>query len=165
MSPDRRRSAPIRLFFAPIVFAFCAATAAAQNAPVVGFTVDRLSIETQSGFSHEFSVELARTPDQMAMGLMFRASLAEDAGMMFDVDPVRPISMWMKNTLIPLDILFIDADGRIAAIVENTIPHSLLSIDPGMPVRGVLELAGGTAARLGIAKGDRVIYAWFGTAP
>ena len=138
---------------------------AAQSNPVLGFAVDRLGIETADGARYEFSVELARTTEQMAQGLMFRTQLAPYAGMLFDLDPPRRVSMWMKNTLIPLDMLFIEANGRIAAIATDTTPRSLELIDPGKAVRAVLELPAGTAARLGIAAGDVVRYGWFGPGP
>jgi uncharacterized membrane protein (UPF0127 family) len=137
----------------------------AQSNPVLGFAFDRLSVETADGAVHEFSVELALTPQQMAQGLMFRTRLDADAGMMFNVDPPRPISMWMKNTLISLDMLFIEADGRIAAIEAETTPGSLESVASGMAVRAVLELSAGTAARLSIASGDLVHHGWFAPAP
>jgi uncharacterized membrane protein (UPF0127 family) len=107
--------------------------------------------------SHRFSVELALTPADQARGLMYRQSLPGDAGMLFDYGlPPQPVSMWMKNTYIPLDMIFIDAEGRIARIAERTVPHSLATIESGGPVRAVLEVNGGTAARLGLRPGDRV---------
>lgn len=138
---------------------------AAQTNPVLGFAVGRLTIETAPGESHEFSVELARTTEQMAQGLMFRTRLAADAGMLFDLDPPRRVSMWMKNTPIPLDMLFIAADGRIVAIAADTTPQSLELIDPGVAVRAVLELSAGTAARLSIEAGDFVRHGWFEAVP
>jgi uncharacterized protein len=137
----------------------------AQTYSAFGFAVDRLSVETAPGERHEFTVELARTTEQMALGLMYRTRLAADAGMLFDFDPPRRVSMWMKNTLIPLDMLFIEADGRILSIAADTAPRSLKLIDPGRVVRAVLELPAGTAARLGIGAGDLVRYDWFGPAP
>jgi uncharacterized membrane protein (UPF0127 family) len=106
---------------------------------------------------HEFDVELALTPDQRSQGLMYRREMAKDGGMLFDFGPdYGRASMWMKNTFIPLDMLFIKSDGRIESIAERTTPHSLEAISSRGPVRYVLELNGGTAARLGIGPGDRI---------
>ena len=111
---------------------------------------------------HKFSVEMADTPDSIREGLMFREGLAPDAGMLFDFGDVRPASMWMKNTLIPLDMLFMDADGEVIAIARNAVPGSLRSLGPGVPVRAVLEIAGGRAKELGINPGDTVTHPIFG---
>ncbi len=112
--------------------------------------------------THEFTVEIADTPEAIQQGLMFRESLAPDAGMLFDFGMTRQAGMWMKNTLIPLDMLFILEDGRVVAIARNAQPGSLRSINPGVPVRAVLELTGGRAAELGIEPGDTVIHPIFG---
>ena len=95
---------------------------------------------------------------------MYRQRLAADAGMLFLYPAARPVSMWMKNTLIPLDMLFIGDDGRILHIAERAIPGSTATISSMQPARAVLELNGGTAARLKIQVGDRVLYRTFGTA-
>lgn len=105
---------------------------------------------------HLFRAEVARTPEQRARGLMFREHLDLDAGMLFLFDPPQRVSFWMKNTLIPLDMLFIDRSGRIVAIAERTEPHSLEPRGPNVPVHAVLEINGGLSERLGIAPGDRV---------
>ena len=115
------------------------------------------------GRSHRFTVEVARTPSEQARGLMYRASLAPDAGMIFPFVPPRPASFWMKNTLIPLDMIFIRADGTIARIAANTVPLSLDPVAVSEPVAAVLELAGGRARELGIDPGDRV--RWGSDAP
>ena len=107
---------------------------------------------------------LAVTSEQRAQGLMYRQRLPADAGMLFLYPAARPISMWMKNTAIPLDMLFIGDDGRILHIAERTIPGSTATISSMQPARAVLELNGGTAARLKIQVGDRVLYRTFGTA-
>ncbi|TAN46963.1 MAG: DUF192 domain-containing protein, partial [Rhodospirillales bacterium] len=104
-----------------------------------------------------FKAEIAATPNARAKGLMFRRELAPDAGMLFDFFQPQPVTMWMKNTLIPLDMLFIMDDGRIANLAERTVPGSLTPIPADEPVRFVLELNGGTAARLGLKAGDRVV--------
>jgi uncharacterized membrane protein (UPF0127 family) len=124
------------------------------------FETTSLAIESASG-TLNFEVELASTPDQRRQGLMFRESLAADQGMLFDFGDTAPVTMWMRNTFIPLDMLFIDAEGRIARIVTDTEPLSDAVIGSGNPVRAVLELAAGTSAELGIAVGDRVIHPIF----
>ena len=115
----------------------------------------RLVFETASG-EQVFAVEVARTEVQRAQGLMWRRELAHNAGMLFDFGRVQDVSMWMKSTYIPLDMVFIREDGRIHRIEANTVPHSTRIIDAGQPVRYVVEIAGGTAGRLGIRAGDRV---------
>lgn len=127
------------------------------------FEVDRLAIETQAGNRYDFTVELAITRAQQAQGLMFRESMALDAGMLFVFPEVRPASFWMENTLIPLDMLFVRDDGTIARIAANTTPLSRESVPSGEPVRAVLEINGGLSAMLGIRPGDRVLHAAFGT--
>lgn len=117
-----------------------------------------LTIQTASR-AHRFIVEVARTPEQQARGLMHRQSLAPDRGMLFPYDPARPASFWMKNTLIPLDIIFIRPDGTIANIAAQTVPLSLEPVTSvGEPVSAVLEIPGGRAADLGIEPGDRVSW-------
>lgn len=114
-----------------------------------------LSIETQRGV-RRFHVEIARTGAEQERGLMFRKTMARDHGMIFPMSPPRPASFWMKNTLIPLDLVFIRQDGTIASIAARATPLSLATIDSVEPVAAVLELVGGEAARAGIAAGDRV---------
>lgn len=109
-----------------------------------------------------FNVELALTPEEQATGLMNRESMAEDAGMLFVLAQERPIRMWMKNTLISLDMLFIAPDGTILAIAPNTTPLSEALIDPGVPVKAVLEINGGVAAEKGIQPGDKLIHVLLG---
>lgn len=104
----------------------------------------------QGGATHRFTVEVARTSEQQARGLMHRTSLAADRGMLFPFANPKYASFWMKNTFIPLDIIFIRSDGSVDRIAENTIPESLEPVVSGGEVAAVLELAGGTAARLGI---------------
>jgi uncharacterized membrane protein (UPF0127 family) len=119
---------------------------------------DTLTITTRSGGEYRFTVELARTDAEQHRGLMFREQMADDAGMLFLYEDPEPASFWMKNTLIPLDMLFIDKDGTIANIHENAKPHDLTPIRAVHPVTGILEINGGLAARLGIRAGDRVVY-------
>ena len=108
------------------------------------------------GKSHRFMVEVAATPADQQRGLMFRQSLAPDAGMIFPMPPAEVATFWMKNTLIPLDLIFVRADGRIANIAANATPMSLAMISASEPVTAVLEIAGGRAAELGIRPGDTV---------
>lgn len=120
-----------------------------------------LDIQTSGGPRH-FQVELATTQDQQVQGLMFRRTLAPDAGMLFLYGEDHDILMWMKNTLIPLDMIFIDGAGKIVNIAERAVPQSLETIASRAPARAVLEVNGGTAARLGIKPGDRVVYPGLG---
>ena len=123
---------------------------------VAGLEQAPLSITTAAGKTHHFTVEVARTAEEQAQGLMNRQSLGPDRGMIFPMDPPRDASFWMKNTLIPLDLIFVRADGTIARIEENAVPLSLEPIMSMEPVGAVLELAGGRSAELGIRTGDRV---------
>jgi uncharacterized membrane protein (UPF0127 family) len=105
---------------------------------------------------HAFHVEMAITPEEKERGLMFRRELPDGHGMLFDFQFDQNVAFWMKNTYIPLDMLFIRGDGRILRIAENTEPLSERNIPSGGPVRAVLEVIGGTAKKLGIAAGDQV---------
>lgn len=125
----------------------------------------RLAIVTRDGTRHEFDVEMATTPEQQTVGLMFRPSVPADGGMLFDWGRPQDSTMWMRNTLAPLDMVFINADGTIRHIAENTVPGSLAVVDSHGPVRATLELAAGTTARLGIRVGDKVLSPVFGAAP
>ena len=111
---------------------------------------------TSNGKIHLFTVEVARTEPEQQQGLMNRASLAPDRGMIFPYDPPQPVAFWMKNTLIPLDLIYISPGERILRIEANAVPLSLDQLPSGGPVEAVLELAGGRAAELGIETGDRV---------
>jgi uncharacterized membrane protein (UPF0127 family) len=127
------------------------------------FPTSELTIVSATG-RHRFKVEIAETPEQMEQGLMFRRSLAPDAGMLFDYKQPTVATMWMRNTLIPLDMLFVDPTGRIINIQPRTIPQSDDLIAAAAPVRAVIELNGGTAGRLGIVPGDQVVHPIFGKA-
>lgn len=116
---------------------------------------DQLVITTRSG-AHRFTVELAVDDRARAKGLMFRKSLEPDRGMLFDFRREQMIGMWMQNTYIPLDMLFIRPDGTIASIARDTTPLSTRTISSDVPVRYVLEVNAGTAARIGAQPGDRV---------
>jgi uncharacterized membrane protein (UPF0127 family) len=117
-----------------------------------------LTITTAAGKVHRFIVEVARTEAQQTQGLMNRQTLAPDRGMIFPYATPTMAAFWMKNTLIPLDMIFIRADGTIARIEANTVPLSLDPVPAGEPVGAVLELAGGRSAELGIAAGDKVSW-------
>ena len=119
-----------------------------------------IEIISKSGV-HSFSVELATNDAERERGLMFRKELPEGRGMLFDFEREAPVAFWMKNTYIPLDMIFIRADGSILRIAENTEPLSDRLVPSGGPVRAVLEVIGGTARRLGIAPGDKVAGAMF----
>ena len=133
----------------------------AQNA--TSFAQTSLVIETQSGL-HRFKMEMAQEPAQLVRGLMGRRSLAADAGMLFIYPRSHLVAMWMKDTLLPLDILFVRSDGVIDSVVERTTPLSLASIRSKGDVQGVVEVNAGTVKRLQIKAGDRVIHEVFGNA-
>ncbi|MGB7097759.1 MAG: DUF192 domain-containing protein [Xanthobacteraceae bacterium] len=114
-----------------------------------------LQVVSKSGI-HAFTVELATNDAERSRGLMFRKELPQERGMLFDFEREQPVSFWMHNTYISLDMIFIRSDGRILRIAENTEPLSDRPIPSGGPVRAVLEVIGGTAHKLGIAPGDRV---------
>jgi uncharacterized protein len=141
---------------APATENAAAAPAAARTAPS-GLDLVRLTVAGR-GRRHDFTVEVARTEPQQAQGLMHRRSLAADAGMLFPFDPPRPAAFWMRNTLIPLDMIFVRPDGTIARIAANTVPMSEELVGVEEPVTAVLELRGGRAAQLGIQAGDRVSW-------
>lgn len=128
---------------------------------LVTFPTSSLVIQTSDGKRHSFKIELASSAEERAQGLMFRRGLAADAGMLFDFGRSEPVAMWMKNTLIPLDMLFIDSDGAVVNIAQRTVPGSLTPIPSAKPVRFVLELAGGSASRLAIKPGDKVLHPLF----
>jgi uncharacterized membrane protein (UPF0127 family) len=119
-----------------------------------------LEIVTKTGV-HVFAVEVVSNDADRAKGLMFRKELPEGRGMLFDFEREQDVSMWMQNTYIPLDMIFINGDGRIRRIAENTTPLSTRVIPSGGPVRAVLEVIGGTAKKLRIAPGDRVAHPIF----
>jgi uncharacterized protein len=126
---------------------------------------EKLVIVTRDRAQHDFTVEMAIKPDQQTVGLMFRPSVPADGGMLFDWGTSRDSQMWMRNTIAPLDMVFINADGTIRSIAENTVPESLAIIESRGPVRATLELAAGTTAKLNIRVGDKVQQRIFGNAP
>lgn len=123
--------------------------------PARAADMQTLEIVTKSGVK-VFNVEIARTTEERERGLMFRKELPDGQGMLFDFSPQQEVSMWMKNTYVSLDMIFIQADGRILRIAENTKPLSERIISSGGPVKAVLEVVAGTARKDGIAAGDRV---------
>jgi len=135
----------------------------AARADLVTFTKSKLVIETAKG-KYPFDIELALTPPQMEQGLMYRRTLAADAGMLFDYGDPQPIAMWMKNTFIPLDMIFVAKDGKVVDFRERAVPMSLDTIESKVPAKAVIEVNAGTVMRLGIKIGDTVHYASFGNA-
>ncbi|MCK1654027.1 DUF192 domain-containing protein [Bradyrhizobium sp. 149] len=121
-----------------------------------------LEIVTRNGVQ-VFSVEMATTEEEKQTGLMYRKELADGKGMLFDFNPEQEVSMWMKNTYVSLDMIFIRADGRILRIAENTEPMSTKIISSRGPARAVLEVVAGTAQKYGIRAGDRVGHPLFGS--
>ncbi len=150
------------LFVLPLLaFAGLATTpAAAQQGALQRFDVEDLTIVSGTQ-RHRFRVEMAISPAQMSQGLMFRRTMDADAGMLFLHDTEREQAMWMMNTFIPLDMLFIRRDGTISHIAQRTVPQSTATIASNGPVLAVLELNGGTTQRLGIRVGDRVEHRGF----
>lgn len=150
-----------RVFFAaPFVLA---AGAAVGQGTDVKFKRSSLVVET-GGRELKFEVDMATNDAERSHGLMFRKSLGPYEGMLFDFHQELPVSFWMKNTLIPLDMIFIAADGTIRHVHSNAVPLSTATIPSQFPVRGVLEINGGSAKLLGIKPGDKVKHAIFGNA-
>lgn len=123
------------------------------------FDKEPLLIQTAAGKTLHFTVEVAVTPDQRAHGLMFRKTMADDAGMIFDFGEPRRVAMWMENTFLPLDMLFADDTGTIRHIKENATPYSRDIIDSMSPVKYVVELNAGIVDKFGIKVGDRIMSA------
>ena len=125
--------------------------------PVSGLTVIPLTVTSASG-AHVFKVEVASTPAEQSRGLMFRAEMGADEGMIFPMEPPRPAAFWMKNTVIPLDIIFIGPDRKVLTIAANAVPYDLQPLPSVGDAACVLELIGGHAAQLGIKPGDKVSW-------
>jgi len=123
-----------------------------------------LVLKTDSG-PHSFSIELATTPGERALGLMYRRAMPGDAGMLFLYDRPQPIEMWMRNTIIPLDMIFIGADRKVRRIESHTEPFSTRLISSEGAVQGVLEVNAGTAETIGLKAGDEVVYPSIDQAP
>lgn len=137
------------------LLALCLTASADARAQAQGRGLEALTIVSASG-RHPFMVEIADTDADRAQGLMYRRHLAADHGMLFDFGKAETVTMWMQNTYIALDMIFIRADGSIARIARNTEPLSTRVISSGEPVPFVLEVVAGTASRLGLEPGDRV---------
>lgn len=127
----------------------------APRHPTSGLAVVPLTITAKTG-AHKFKVEVAGTTEEQAKGLMFRTAMGADEGMIFPMDPPRMASFWMRNTVIPLDLIFIGKDHKILNIAANAVPYDETPLISSGRVIGVLELNGGRAAQLGIAAGDKV---------
>ena len=151
---DRRRACLWLPVVAMMVLAACTGFGARAA------TFQTLEIATKSGVK-VFSVEMATTEEEKTTGLMYRKELADGKGMLFDFSPPQEVSMWMKNTYLSLDMIFIRADGRILRIAENTEPMSTRIISSGGLAKGVLEVIAGTAKKYGIQPGDRVGHPLF----
>ena len=150
-----------RLAVAVLLLALVAISASARaDQQPVELRTEEVAVVTATG-RHVFVTEIADTPDTRSRGLMFRRHLAPDRAMLFDWGGMVVASMWMQNTYIPLDMVFIGADGRVVHIARQTTPGSLDVVTAGRPVRAVLEIAGGLAARIGLAPGDRVEHRLF----
>jgi hypothetical protein len=135
------------------------------SGPQPRLPTERLTILARDGRRLDFTVEMALAPEQQMIGLMFREEVKPEEGMLFDWVESRESAMWMRNTLVSLDMVFIAADGRIHRIAERTVPRSLATVSSRGPVRATLELAAGTAERLDIRVGDRVQHRLFGAIP
>lgn len=145
-----------------LLFLFITTVSFAQpkHDPAAVFPVEKLEIVTSNG-SFRFSVEIADESEERSRGLMFRETMLPTHGMLFDFGETAPIMMWMKNTPLSLDMLFIKEDGTIARIADNTTPFSTAIISSGEPVSHVLELNAGIARQIGAKPGDRVLHAFF----
>ena len=125
--------------------------------PAIGFCTGSLTLRTDSG-PHSFNIEIANSGGERALGLMYRRELAADAGMLFLYDPPQPITMWMRNTILSLDMIFIGTDGRVHRIESHTEPFSTDIISSDGTVQGVLEVNAGTANKIGLKVGDEVLF-------
>ena len=150
-------SVPIVLL---LVFPQIPATAFAQSEAQQLLPFEALAIETRAG-RFRFTVEIADTAAERQTGLMNRKTMALTHGMLFDFERTRVIEMWMKNTFIPLDMVFIDPDGQVVRVEHNTTPHSLRIISSVRPASHVLELNAGIAKQIGLKAGDSVHHRLF----
>jgi hypothetical protein len=159
------------MMFRRAVIALAALVPAAGRAqpgvdrPQPRLATEPLAIVTRDGRRHAFTVEMAVESGHQMIGLMFRPEVKPDEGMLFDWGAPRESTMWMRNTITSLDMVFIAADGRVHRIAERTVPLSLATVSSGGPVRATLELQAGITERLDIRPGDRVLHRIFGTAP
>jgi uncharacterized membrane protein (UPF0127 family) len=164
MIPKSQRRALLREFLVFVAASFAVAGGSgvhAQSGPIEdldSFPRGKLEIADGKKVKHVFDVWLADSPRRQSQGLMFVRSLPPMRGMLFVHESPKQLSMWMKNTYIPLDMVFIDAHGLIRQIIEQTTPHSLATISSKEPALAVLEIAGGEARRLGLHPGQRVLH-------
>lgn len=149
-----------------VVPACSAGTSAPDTAggPLIVWQTTTLTVVTAKG-PQTFKVEIADDDARRERGLMYRTSMASDAGMIFDYGAERNVAMWMKNTILSLDMVFIKSDGSVFSIARSAVPYSEEIIRSGGPVQAVLELNAGAADRIGLKSGDIVRHAMFGTAP
>lgn len=141
--------------------AACSAETPANLPPPLAWETSSLVVETASG-AYRFDVEIADDAAERERGLMYRTEMAADAGMLFLYDAVVPLVMWMENTVLPLDIVFIGPDGVVVSVAEGAVPYSRDFIRSVVPAKAVLEVNAGVAVRLGIAPGSLVRHAAFG---
>ncbi len=137
------------------------AMAQAARSVQQGEGLEQLTVVTDNGGKHAFQVEVAKTDEQRARGLMFRKFMPQDRGMLFDFKTEQPIMMWMRNTYIPLDMVFISRDGRVINVAENTEPLSERTIASAAPAFAVLELNAGVARKIGLKSGNRIDHPLF----
>ncbi len=159
-----RRALLAALIAVPLAVAW-AQRPAEPTGPQPTLPTENLTIVTRDSVSHPFTVEMALTPEQQEVGEMFRPTVPDNGGMLFDWGQPRESQMWMKNTLASLDMVFINQDGTIRSIAENTVPRSLAVVDSRGPVRATLELAAGVTAKLNIRVGDKVHHRIFNNQP
>jgi uncharacterized membrane protein (UPF0127 family) len=152
MRGHARATPPLRYAAAAFVLAVSIAASAFAAA-----MLEKLTFETAGG-PRAFQIEVALTPEQRRTGLMYRRTLPEDYGMLFDFGSPQEITMWMQNTYVSLDMVFVSEEGRVTRIAERTEPLSTRIISSGAPARYVVELLGGTARRIGLKPGDRVVH-------
>lgn len=157
MAPARLKALPALLFLcASLAVGACGAETTEGYLPLSAFPREPLVVETRAARRHAFQAWRTDTFQTRAQGLMFVKEIRQDQAMIFVYDPPQRVAMWMKNTLIPLDMLFVDDAGCVVKVHEQARPHSLDAIESGQPVVLVVELQGGAAHSLGIAAGDRV---------
>ena len=157
---DMRHVIPRRSYLRVLGLALAGGLLVLWQVGANAFEKSSLDIVTKNG-TNRFTVELAISPQEQELGLQHRKELAPDHGMLFVFDRVETASFWMKNTIVPLDIIFVNADGSIHRIAENAVPMSLDQIPSQGPVRGVLEVLAGTSKRLGLAPGDKIVHPIF----
>jgi uncharacterized membrane protein (UPF0127 family) len=162
--PVRRRNLLAFLALAPAAAPILVRAEADTSKAQPELPIEPLTIVGRDGVAHQFQIEMALTQDQQTVGEMFRPTVPETGGMLFDWGTPRESTMWMRNTLAPLDMVFINADGTVRSIKEDAVPQSLAVIDSHGPVRATLELAAGTTAKLNIRVGDTVKQRIFGNA-